>query len=305
MSTIHGDLCESFSKLSEGWRVNIAHCDGQGTPMTKEFRFDVLAKGGYAARGVVFLLVAGLALFSGVEGGRPETKSALSTLLGQPLGRVWVGLIGLGLLGFVAWRLAQSLADSDGHGRDGTALAIRAALLGSAITYLGLAGYALGNALFLGGGSEGSGEKGLAGWIMSQPFGSYFAIAVGAGLVIGGIVTAVKGITRKFERYVQIPDSKRIVTLVCIYGLVARGVVFVVTGVLFAYAGFRVDPGQAGSMGDALEWLLQLPLGSFLYIAVAFGLAAFGIYNLVEARYRVISGLSLADAKRSISIAGS
>lgn len=31
----------------------------------------MLAKGGYAARGIVFLLVAGLALFSGVAGGRP------------------------------------------------------------------------------------------------------------------------------------------------------------------------------------------------------------------------------------------
>jgi len=273
--------------------------------MSKGFRFDVLAKGGYTARGVVFLLIAGLALFSGVAGGRPETKSALSTLLAQPFGRIWVGMIGLGLLGFVAWRLAQSLADSDGHGRDGKALAIRAALLGSAITYLGLAGYALGRAIFLGGGSEGSGEKGLAGWIMSQPFGSYLAIAVGAGFVIGGIVTVAKGITRKFERYVKIPDSKGIVTLICVYGLVARGIVFAITGILFAYAGFRVDPQQAGSMGDALEWVRQLPFGSFLYIAVAAGLAAFGIYNLVEARYRVISNPSLADARRSIPLTGS
>ncbi|UTS93278.1 DUF1206 domain-containing protein [Rhizobium anhuiense] len=272
--------------------------------MIKGSRFDMLAKGGYAARGIVFLLVAGLALFSGVTGGRPETKSALSTLLGQPLGRVWVGVIGLGLLGFVAWRPAQSLADTDGHGRDAKALAIRAALFGSAITYLGVAGYALGNALFPGGASEGSGEKGLAGWIMSQPFGSYLAIAVGVGFVIGGVVTAVKGITRKFERYLRVPDNKGIVTFVCIYGLVARGVVFAVTGILFAYAGFRVDPRQAGSMGDALEWLHQLPLGSFLYIAVAVGLAAFGIYNLVEARYRIVRSPSIAEAKRSISVAG-
>lgn len=206
--------------------------------MTKGLRFDLLAKGGYTARGVVFLLIAGLALFSGVAGGRPETKSALSTLLAQPFGRVWVGIIGLGLLGFVAWRLAQSLADSDGHGKDAKALVIRAALLGSAITYLGLAGYALGRALFFGGGSEGSGEKGFAGWIMSQPFGSYLAIAVGAGFVIGGIVTVAKGISRKFERYVKIPDSKGIVTWICVYGLVARGMVFAITGVLFAYAGW-------------------------------------------------------------------
>jgi hypothetical protein len=183
-------------------------------------------------------------------------------------------------------------------------LAIRSALFGSAITYLGLAGYALANALFPGGGSEASGEKDLAAWIMSQPFGSYLAIAVGAGFIIGGIITAAKGITRKFERYLQVPANRGIVTLVCIYGLVARGVVFATTGVLFAFAGVRVDPGQAGSMGDALEWLRELPLGSFLYIAVAVGLAAFGLYNLVEARYRIVRSPSLADAKRSISLAG-
>jgi hypothetical protein len=96
--------------------------------MPEGSRFDLVAKSGYAARGVVFLLVAGLAVFSGVAGERPETKSALSALLGQPFGRIWVGLIGLGLLGFVAWRLAQSLADSDGHGRDVKAIAIRTVL---------------------------------------------------------------------------------------------------------------------------------------------------------------------------------
>lgn len=106
--------------------------------MSKGFRFDLLAKSGYMARGVVFLLVAGLALFSGVAGGKPETKSALSTLLAQPFGRVWVGLIGIGLLGFVAWRLAQSLADSDGHGGDTKAIAIRTVLLAAPSSISGL-----------------------------------------------------------------------------------------------------------------------------------------------------------------------
>jgi hypothetical protein len=59
--------------------------------MPRSIRFELLAKYGYAARGVVFLLVSALALFSGFAGGRPETKSAISTMLNQPLGRVWVG----------------------------------------------------------------------------------------------------------------------------------------------------------------------------------------------------------------------
>lgn len=268
--------------------------------MPKALRFEILAKAGYAARGVVFILVAGLALFSGIAAGKPETRSAVTALLSQPFGRVWVGLIGVGLLGFVAWRLAQSIADSDGHGNDAKAMTIRAALLGSAATYFGLASFALGTAFFAGNSGGGSGEKGLAGWIMSQPFGSYLAIIVGLGLIAGGVVTAIKGVMRKFEKYLTIPKQRQLLTYICVYGLVARGVVFAITGLLFAYAGFRVDPAQAGSMADALQWVRQLPFGSILYTVVALGLAAFGVYNLIEARYRIVRGPKVSHLKQAI-----
>lgn len=266
--------------------------------MRRNIRFDLVAKSGYGARGIVFLLVAGLALFSSVAGGRPETKSALAALLEQPFGRIWVGLIGVGLFGFVIWRLSQSLADSDGHGAGPKAIAIRSALFGSAATYLGLAFYSLGQAIAVHSGGGESGEKGLAQWVMSQPFGPWLAIGIGIGFIAGGIITATKGLTRKFERYLNLPDAKGFLALVCIYGLVARGLVFAVVGFLFAYAGVRVDPEKAGSMGDALEWVHQLPFGSVLYVAVAAGLAAFGIYNLVEARYRTVRGPSLERLKQ-------
>lgn len=270
--------------------------------MSHHLRFEMLAKSGYVARGVVFLLIAGLALFSGVAGGEADSKSALTSLLQQPFGRIWVGLVGLGLLGFVAWRLAQSIADSDGHGSDTKARVIRAALLGSAVTYVGLAVYALGHAVGLGSGSGESGEKGLAQWIMSQPFGAYLAIAVGVGFIVGGVVTAAKGVMRKFEKYLRIPEDKKALTWICIYGLVARGVVFAVTGILFAYAGMTVDPDQAGSMSDALQWLRSLPFGSVIYVVIAAGLAAFGIYNLVEARYRIVRGPDLKEIKHSVAL---
>lgn len=272
--------------------------------MQHHLRFDLLAKSGYLARGIVFVLIAGLAVFSGVAGGRPETKSALSTLLQQPLGRIWVGMIGLGLMAFVAWRLAQSLADVDNHGAGAKAMGIRAALLGSAVTYFGLSTYALSHALSFGSQSGSSGEKGLAHWVMSQPFGSYLAIAIGLGLVIGGAITAFKGISQKFRRYLNIEKDNRALTALCIYGLVARGVVFSITGILFTYAGIRVDPNEAGNMADALQWIHELPFGAALYMIVAIGLAAFGLYNVVEARYRIVRTPSLAGTKRSLPLRG-
>lgn len=53
-------------------------------------------------------------------------------------------------------------------------------------------------------------------------------------------------------------------------------------------------------MGDAMQWLRQMPFGSALYICVAAGLAAFGIYNLIEARYRTIPSPSLSAVTQSV-----
>ncbi|MBB3464409.1 hypothetical protein FHT92_005052 [Rhizobium sp. BK377] len=80
----------------------------------------------------------------------------------------------------------------------------------------------------------------------------------------------------------------------------ARGVVFAIVEVFFAYAGFRVDAQQSGSTGDALARVRQLPFGAVLYLAVAIGLGAFGVYNLIEARYRIVRGPSFEELKHSI-----
>jgi hypothetical protein len=267
--------------------------------MTLSSNVQTLARAGYAARGVVFLLVAGLALFSSLGGGEADTGSALQSLFEQPFGRIWVGLIGLGLVGFVVWRLAQSLGNADGHDTKVKGYVIRAALFGSAVTYAGLAVTALSLAALSGSGSGSGGEKGLATWIMSQPFGLYLAALVGFGFIIGGGVTAAKGITRSFGRYLDIDvDRNSPAVLVSIYGLVARGVVFAVIGGFFVYAAFTVNPDQAGGMADALTFVRGLPFGGILYAIVAVGLAAFGLYNFVEARHRIVRTPNLPDAGR-------
>ncbi len=251
-------------------------------------KFELLARAGYGARGIVFILIAGLALFSGLGGGSTDSKSALDTILNQPFGQIWLVLVGLGLAGFVFWRLAQSIGNADNQKPDAKGYIIRAALFGSAVTYAGLALYAVSHALgYSAGQGSGGGEASLAAWAMSQPFGRYLAGAIGLGFVVGGAVTAFKGVTRRFEKYLNVGQSHAL-TLVCVYGLVSRGVVFAIVGVFFCYAAFTVNPDQAGSMSDALTWVRGLPMGGVLYLIVAIGLAAFGVYNFVEARYRQV-----------------
>lgn len=257
--------------------------------MQSATKFQTIARAGYAARAAVFFLVGGLALFSGLSTGKSDTKSALDALLEQPFGRLWVGLIALGLAGFVIWRLSQSILNADNQRSDVKGAAIRVALFGSAIAYGGLAYYAFDHALGLGSQENGGSQRGLAEWVMAQPFGRYLAGAIGIGFVGGGCVTIAKGILRKYERYLdEEARGRKSLTVACVYGLASRGVLFVIVGCFLLYAAISVAPQHAGSMVDALNWIRGLPFGGMLYSVVAFGLVSFGVYNLIEAKYRIV-----------------
>lgn len=82
------------------------------------------------------------------------------------------------------------------------------------------------------------------------------------------------------------PSHSSWATPLCQFGLIARGVVFAVVGVLFLVAAVRVDPSQAGGLREALQTLQNATGGGLLFALIAAGLAAFGAYSLLEAAYR-------------------
>ena len=268
--------------------------------MRDQLRFEWLARFGYAARGIVYILVGGMALLSTVGGGEADSQSALKLVLEQPLGAAWLGLIGIGLVFFIVWRLAQALLDADHQENDAKGLVIRAALLVSAATYTGLAAYAIGQALKISlGDGAGNSRESWTSWLMEQPFGPYLVAAVGLAVICAGGVQVHKGVTRGYEKFVRIAGRhKRLLDLLCMYGLAARGAIFVIVGGFFLFAAWAVDAGQAGSTSDALTWVRSLPFGGPLYGLAALGLFAFGAYGLIEARYRIIREPSLSDAGR-------
>ncbi|MFP5078051.1 DUF1206 domain-containing protein [Rhizobium sp. YIM 134829] len=254
---------------------------------------EMLAKLGYSARGIVYLLVGAMALFGSIGGGRQvDSKSALDVILEQPLGWIWLGLVAVGLLCFVLWRVVQAVYNPDRQPDSSKGYSIRAGLAVSAITYLSLALYAASHALSLSLGADGggSGEQSLAAWLMSQPFGRILALLAGLAILGAGIAQIAKGVKKGYSKYISIPlDKRRFLEPVCTFGLIARGAVFLITGGFFLYAAWRVDPSQAGSLADAMDWVRGLPFGGILYALAALGLFAFGAYSLIEARYRHIA----------------
>ena len=103
-----------------------------------------LARAGYASRSLVYFIIGLFAILSGFgKSGETDSKGALRLLLEQPFGKALVGVLIVGLSGYVLWRLIQSLLDTDSHGWSPKGLAIRGGLLASAVTYAVLTIYAL------------------------------------------------------------------------------------------------------------------------------------------------------------------
>jgi hypothetical protein len=71
-------------------------------------------------------------------------------------------------------------------------------------------------------------------------------------------------------------------------GLIARGVVFLIIGGFLIQAAWHIDASRARGLSGALEALARQPNGALLLGATAVGLAAFGVYSLLLARYRRI-----------------
>lgn len=255
-----------------------------------EKKLKLLARFGYSARGIVYLIIGGFAVLAalGNGGGTKTTRGALTTILSQPFGDLLLGLVTVGLVGYAGWRALQGIFDTDHHGTGAKGLAIRAGLLTSAVTHLLLAFWAVSAIFRWGAGSEGSQDWTVL--MMRQPFGQVLVAAIGVIIVGVGLAHIWKGVGEKFRRYLQWDDeTARWACPVSKFGLIARGVVFGIIGGFLIIAALQTDPSEARGLGEALDTLRRQPFGRWLLGIVALGLAAFGIYSFIEGVYRRIN----------------
>lgn len=248
-----------------------------------------VARLGYAARGVVYVIIGVLALLAalGMGGETTGPQGALSTLRGQPFGSVLLGAVAIGLFGHAMWRFLQSVMDTDGHGHDAKGVVVRLGLFASCLAHISLALYAA--SLIRAPGQGGDSQGDFVRWLMGQPGGQIAVILVGVVTVIVGIVQIWRGIARKFEKHLVIDEAKRkALSPICSVGLVARGVAFGIIGILLMYAGWNLNPEEAKGIDGALQTLQGGAFGRFLLGAMALGLIAFAAYSFVLALYRRI-----------------
>ena len=272
------------------------------TASPRRLHLQWLARLGYAARGLVFVI---LAYFTGISAidtfTRPiDGKDALAALLSEPFGGTLLVIIALGLFCFAIWREAQGLYDVDHFGSDFTGMMRRVAYAASGIFY---AAFGTLTVLMLVGIRTPSGEHVVHDWtarLLSHPLGSIVVDIIGVGTMSCGIGLGIAGVRAEFSKRLGLEWKLRLfVTALGVAGYVARGVVIGMIGLFFLFAGTDANGGEARGLAGALETIKQQPYGSSLLGIAAFGLLAFGAYGLAKSAFRRIDGYSLSDGRLS------
>ncbi|HKH93479.1 MAG TPA: DUF1206 domain-containing protein [Gemmatimonadaceae bacterium] len=254
----------------------------------------MLGRAGYAAKGIVYVVIGALAAKAAIGSGGATTDSrgALGVIHDGPMGTIALVAIGIGLLGYMAWRLVAAVTDAEGKGDEPTKLVVRAAQAARGIVYGALGVQAL-RALGSdggGGGSQGEQARHWTARLLDMPFGRALVVAVGLGVLGYAVYQVYRAFSDKAKKHLDLaeagPTQAKWIVRFGRFGIAARAVVFAMIGVFLLRAGMQRDSGEAGGIAQSLQALGAADYGKLVLGAVAFGLIAYGIYQLATARYR-------------------
>jgi hypothetical protein len=158
-----------------------------------------------------------------------------------------------------------------------------------AFVYAALAVSAALFALGAGSSSSQSQEQATTG-VLAWPGGRVLVVVAGLAIIGVGIAGIIKGIKEAFTEEINTssmsPTTRKGVLRLGQVGYIAKGVALSVVGGLLTYATLTFDRQTAQGLDGALQTILAQPFGRFLLTAVALGFAAFGLFAILQSRYR-------------------
>jgi succinate dehydrogenase/fumarate reductase cytochrome b subunit len=253
----------------------------------------VLARIGLAAKGVSFAIVGGLAfaLATGAGGKATSREGALATIADESGGEVLLVLLALGFAAYALWRFSEPFLED---GDDGVKKYGRwAAWIARGLVYAGLT-YGTVKLIFAASSSESQNAKAhkATAEVLSWPAGTWLVGIAGACIVAAGLFNGYRGVTRKFRDKWKTsemkPEARKWGTRAGVVGLLARMIVFGLIGWFLIEAAVDYNPKEAIGLDGALQKLAHQSYGPALLAVTAAGLVAYGIFCVVEARYREV-----------------
>jgi hypothetical protein len=242
---------------------------------------------GYLAKGLIYSLIGVLALrvALGMSGGRlTDPSGVLTTVLSQPFGRIMLGIIGIGIVGYAAYYIFEAAADLRRRGGGMRGWSSRGLTMIKAAVYGTIGVQALLVVFFDRRPVDGT-EQG-ARVVMQFPLGGWLLMAIGIGVAMYGMAQLRMAWRGSVEGNIDVSRVRREAPWLLPlgrFGTAARSVILVLMGATFARSGWRERASDADGIREALRTIASFD--PWLLTAIGGGLLCFGVYQLCHARY--------------------
>jgi hypothetical protein len=247
----------------------------------------LLGRVGLVGLGVVQLLIAWLAaqVALGSRGESASKDGALQELAGKSWGAALLWVIGISLFALALWQLGEAIWGR----KSGGGVLRRITHVAEALLF-GLLGFSAVRVAASGKAQSNSQQAGLTKKVLDAPAGQVIVAVAGLVVVGAAVYLIVKGVKKKFAQDLDLatasPATRKTTIRLGQAGYIAQGVAWGIVGVLIVVAAIQHDPDKATGLDTALATLAAQSYGTVLLLIVALGLACFGVYCFLDARFR-------------------
>ena len=254
--------------------------------------FEKFARFGLVSKGIVYFLMGTLSVLAafGLSKEKGDKAEAFKFIYDQPFGRVLLIGIALGLFGYVMLRMFQAFKDTENKGNGLKGVMDRVGYAMSALLYLAIGAYAV-KLVFRGAtdGDDSDSRQFVVSKALEYPGGEYLVGIAGLIVVGMGIYQISRGVTGRFMKKVNLVRSnmKDAFKTTGTIGYISRGIVLAIIGYFLIHAALVSNPDEAQGTGAAFDFL-ENKVGSVMMAVVALGLAGYGVFCFVKAKYQKI-----------------
>ncbi len=243
-----------------------------------ESRFQLLTRLGFAGRGLLYIVIGLLVIFSG----RTEDLTGALEYLGDGIGNLLLAVLAAGMTVYGLWRLADAALGIESGRHHWKAWRRRIAAATSGFIYSFLAWKAVRILLAERVGGDAAQENAAS--ALRLPGGELIVLIAAAVLFGAAIAQFYKAATCSFIRHLDCDDRhKPWIRWLGRVGYGVRGIIFLIIAYLLAQSSVHHNAAEAGGLEQALDFFSPVTRRW-----IAGGLMVFGLLSFAEARFRRI-----------------
>ncbi len=250
-----------------------------------------VARAGLLSRAANYLVLGALvsAVLLGRGNAELDRRGAIETVSSGVAGHVMLVLLCIGFASYIAWQLLRAVTRRSDQS-ELTNVGRRLLALGTAVVYAAFLVTAVRVQIGSGTKSPQSDQDSWTAKLLSAGGGRVVVVAAGVAIIGVGVALFGYAASRKFESPLDTRAMSRplrhVATILGVVGQSARGLVFAIIGGFVLSAALANDASRSKGLDASLRTLAGQRFGALVLSVVALGFLAFGLYSLVDARYR-------------------